>query len=103
MCIISYWTFPYCYLDILFLQSRFLKARKFDIDKAKRMWADMLQWRREFGTDTIVEVIVSCFSSVMTYTDHQSDGFHCYTKCLSFKNNKICSTEGSSILLGASN
>ena len=35
---------------------RFMKARKFDIDKAKQMWIDMLYWRRKYGTDVIVEI-----------------------------------------------
>ncbi|AQK97702.1 Putative CRAL/TRIO domain containing, Sec14p-like phosphatidylinositol transfer family protein [Zea mays] len=46
---------------------RFLKARKFNIDKAKHMWSEMLRWRKEFGADNIEEFDYTELDEVVKY------------------------------------
>ncbi|CAN8252974.1 unnamed protein product [Cochlearia groenlandica] len=53
---------------------RFLKTTEFNIDKTVKAWEEMLKWRKEFGTDRIIQDFN--FKELDKVTRHYPQGYH---------------------------
>jgi hypothetical protein len=43
---------------------RFLRARKFEMDKVKLMWNNFIDWRKENDVDNVIDVIYYIINTV---------------------------------------
>lgn len=54
---------------------RFLKARDLNVEKTIPMWEEMLNWRKEYGADTILQVFDTFTSALISVLFILIDGF----------------------------
>ncbi|XP_071711806.1 phosphatidylinositol/phosphatidylcholine transfer protein SFH2-like isoform X2 [Rutidosis leptorrhynchoides] len=61
-------------LDDYHMMLRYLKTSNYDIEDTKKMWINMLKWRREFGADSILEDFE--FNELEQVQEYFLQGYH---------------------------